>query len=89
MSGADCAVSGVEPRFSGHKCPPLLGVRVSVSQLERADRDLISRSVEAGGGEYSGVLDTECSVLVCLTSRGDKGPYITSSCLFSQNQKDN
>ena len=82
VSGADGAVSGVEPRFSGHKCPPLLGVRVSVSQLERADRDLISRSVEAGGGEYSGVLDTECSVLVCLTSRGDKEPYINNVILI-------
>ena len=50
-------VSGVDKRFSGFKCPPLLGVRVCVTGLERADRDLVRTSVESGGGEYSGVLD--------------------------------
>ena len=65
-------VSGVDKRFSGLKCPPLLGVRVSVTGLERADRDLVRTSVESGGGEYSGVLDQETSVLVCVTTSGEK-----------------
>ena len=65
-------VSGVDKRFSGLKCPPLLGVRVSVTGLERADRDLVRTSVESGGGEYSGVLDQETSVLVCVTTTGEK-----------------
>ena len=49
-----------------------LGVRVCVTQLERKDRDLIRQSVESGGGEYSPSLDTDTSVLVCVTNTGDK-----------------
>ena len=65
-------VSALDRRFSCLKCPPLLGVRVSVTGLERPDRELVRTSVESGGGEYSGVLDTETSVLVCVTNTGDK-----------------
>ena len=50
-------VSGVDKRFSSLKCPPLLGLTVCVTGLERQDRDLVRTSVESGGGEYSGVLD--------------------------------
>ena len=43
-----------------------------MTQLERKDRDLIRQNVESGGGEYSPSLDTDTSVLVCVTNTGDK-----------------
>ena len=41
-------VTAVDPRFSSHRCPALLGVTVSVSQLNRADLELLKKSVERG-----------------------------------------
>eukprot|EP00092_Neocalanus_flemingeri_P108788 GFUD01139726.1.p1 GENE.GFUD01139726.1~~GFUD01139726.1.p1 ORF type:complete len:533 (-),score=170.64 GFUD01139726.1:22-1620(-) len=66
-------VSAVEPRFIRYRCPALLGVTVSVSQLNRADKELLRRSVETHGGVYSGVLEMDkTSVLVCTSPDGDK-----------------
>lgn len=47
-----------------YKCPPLLGTKVCVTQLDRQARNLIQDSVIMGGGEYSGALDSGCNVLV-------------------------
>ena len=60
---------------------------VSVSQLNRADKDLLRRTVEMHGGVYSGVLET---VLVCISLDGDKYnpvkkwniPCVTSQWVF-------
>ena len=66
-------VTAVDPRFSVHRCPPLLGVTVCVSQLNRADRDLLKRSVETYGGVYSGVLEMDTTtVLICTSPEGEK-----------------
>lgn len=66
-------VTAVDPRFSVHRCPPLLGVTVCVSQLNKADKDLLKRTVENYGGVYSGVLEMETTtVLVCTSPEGDK-----------------
>eukprot|EP00092_Neocalanus_flemingeri_P010154 GFUD01010944.1.p1 GENE.GFUD01010944.1~~GFUD01010944.1.p1 ORF type:complete len:1552 (+),score=561.52 GFUD01010944.1:76-4731(+) len=66
-------VTAVDPRFSSHRCPALLGVTVSVSQLNRADKELLKKSVETHGGVYSGVLEMDkTTVLVCTSPAGDK-----------------
>jgi len=84
-------VTAVDPRFSIHRCPALFGVTVSVSQLNRADKDLLRRTVEMNGGVYSGVLEMETTtVLVCTSPDGDKYnhakkwniPCVTSQWVF-------
>ena len=66
-------VTAVDPRFSSHRCPAMLGVTVSVSQLSRTDKELLRRSVETHGGVYSGVLEMDTTtVLVCASPDGDK-----------------
>lgn len=51
------------------QCPQVSSwVRVTITELVRADRDLVEINVKSGGGEYSGVLDTETNVLMCGTA---------------------
>ena len=58
-----------DPRFAHHKCRAMQGVSVSVSQLNRNDKNLLRKSLETHGGSYSAVLDMEkTSVLVSLSS---------------------
>ena len=45
-------VTAVDPRFSVDRCPALLGV--CVSKLNRADKDLLKRTLETYGGMYTG-----------------------------------
>ena len=64
-------VSAVDGRYSSHRCPSLLGVTVSVSQLSRADKDLLRKSIENHGGGYSGVLEMDkTTVLICASPSG-------------------
>ena len=63
-------VTAKDQRFANHKCLAMQGVSVSVSQLNRNDKNLLRKSLETHGGTYSGVLDMEkTSVLVRLSSR--------------------
>ena len=89
-------VTGVDPRFIIHRCPALLGVTVSVSQLNRADKDLLRRTVEMYGGVYSGVLEMDTTtVLVCTSPEGEKYshakkwniPCVTSQWVFDSIEK--
>ena len=65
-------VSAVDGRYSSHRCPSLLGVTVSVSQLSRADKDLLRKSIENHGGGYSGVLEMDkTTVLICASPEGN------------------
>ena len=62
-------VTAGDPRFAHHNCRAMQGVSVSVSQLNRNDKNLLRKSLETHGGSYSGVLDMEkTSVLVSLSS---------------------
>ena len=72
LSMSHLDITAVDKRFSQYKCPPMLGIRVCVTQLERQDRELVKSNVEACGGEYSGRLDTDTSILVCASGSGDK-----------------
>lgn len=84
-------VSAVEPRFRSHRCPSMQGVSVCVSQLGKADKDLLRKTLETHGGTYSGILEMDkTSVLVCTSPAGDKYnharkwkiPCVTSSWVF-------
>jgi len=73
LSQNDPTVSAVDSRFINHRCPPLLGVTITVSQLNRADKDLIKRTVEKHGGTYSGVLEMgSTTALICTSPDGEK-----------------
>ena len=62
-------VTAKDQRFAHHKCLAMQGVSVSVSQLNRNDKNLLRKALETHGGTYSGVLDMEkTSVLVRLSS---------------------
>ena len=65
-------VTGEDAVFSIHEVQPLLGVRLCLSQLGRADRAMLRKEVEEAGGEVSGVLDRDTTVLVCVSQGGDK-----------------
>ena len=68
VSSSEMVTAG-DPRFDHHKCRAMQGVSVSVSQLNRNDKNLLRKSLETHGGSYSGVLDMEkTSVLVSLSS---------------------
>ena len=67
------SVTAVEPRFRQLKCPAMQGVTVCVSQMNKADKELIRKTLETHGGCYNGVLDMDkTSVLVCTSPAGDK-----------------
>ena len=61
---------------------------VSVSKLNRADKDLLRRTVEMHGGVYSGVLEIgTTTVLVCISLDGDKYNHVKKwniPCVTSQ-----
>jgi len=89
-------VTAVDPRFSIDRCPALLGVTVCVSQLNRADKDLLKRTVETYGGVYTGVLNMDMTtVLVCTSPEGDKYnhakkwniPCVSSQWIFDSIEK--
>ena len=68
VSSSEMVTAG-DPRFDHHKSLAMQGVSVSVSQLNRNDKNLLRKSLETHGGSYSGVLDMEkTSVLVSLSS---------------------
>ena len=61
-------VTAQDQRFAHLKCLAMQGVSVSVSQLNRNDKNLLRKALETHGGTYSGVLDMEkTSVLVRLS----------------------
>merc|ERR1711973_6751 len=49
LSTSHLDITAVDKRFSQYKCPPMLGIRVCVTQLERQDRELVKSNVEACG----------------------------------------
>ena len=68
VSGSEM-VKAQDGRFAHLKCLAMQGVSVSVSQLNKNDKNLLRKSLETHGGSYSGVLDMEkTSVLVRLCS---------------------
>ena len=80
-------VSAVDGRYSSHRCPSLLGVTVSVSQLSRADKDLLRKSIENHGGGYSGVLEMDkTTVLICASPSGKTYTTTVKLRIFMFNQ---
>ena len=73
-----------DSEFSRYKCPSLLGLNITVSQLGKKDRDLIKKSIENHGGTYTGSLDMETTMVLILTKpEGDKykyAKYVLSKC---------
>ncbi len=45
-----------------YKCPALFGLNITVSQMNRKDREVLKRSIESHGGIYSGSLDMNTTV---------------------------
>ena len=89
-------VHATDPPFSRYRCPALLGLNITVSQLSKKDRDLIKKSIESHGGIYSGSLDMETTTLLILTKpEGDKYKYalkwripcVTSDWVFDSIEK--
>ena len=91
---ASCATTSVtaqDPKFSVHRCPALLGVTVSVSKMQKDDKEVVKRSVEEHGGTYSPSLEKDqTTALITPSPSGDKFaaakrwniPIITSSWVF-------
>ena len=84
-------VTAQDRRFSHHKCLAMQGVSISVSQLNKNDKNLLKKKVETHGGTYSGILDMEkTTVLVCTGPAGEKYshakkwkiPCVSSSWVF-------
>ncbi len=89
-------VHATDPQFSRYKCPALMGLNITVSQLNKKDRDLLKKSIEAHGGTYTGSLDMETTMLlVLLKPEGDKYKYakkwkipcVTSDWVFDSIEK--
>ena len=69
-------VHATDPQFTRYKCPSLLGLNITVSQLGRKDRDLLKNTIESHGGTYSPTLDMDTTTLVVLLKpEGDKYKY--------------
>lgn len=90
------SVHAVDPQFSRYKCPSLMGLTITVSQLGKKDRDLLKKSIESHGGTYSGSLDMESTMLLILPKpEGDKYKYarkwkipcVTSDWVFDSIEK--
>lgn len=63
-------------QFMKHKCPALKGLNISVSQMNRKDKEALKRKIEMHGGVYSGILDMEkTTTLIIPVAEGDKYDY--------------
>ena len=89
-------VHATDPPFSRYKCPVLQGLRITISQLMRNDREILRKTIENHGGIYSPTLDMETTTLVVLTKpEGDKYKYakkwkipcVTSTWVFDSVEK--
>ncbi|CAB4058513.1 TOPBP1 [Lepeophtheirus salmonis] len=68
----------VHGQFSRFKCPALMGLNISVSQMNPKDKDLLKKSIESHGGIYSKALDiNSTNVLIVPTPEGEKFSYAT------------
>jgi len=69
-------VSAVDPKFSKYKCPAFLGLSVSVSQLNREDKNILRKKIEEHGGVYQAELQMDVTnMLVCSSADGSKYYY--------------
>ncbi|XP_071748981.1 DNA topoisomerase 2-binding protein 1-A [Lepeophtheirus salmonis] len=71
-------VAATDGQFSRFKCPALMGLNISVSQMNPKDKDLLKKSIESHGGIYSKALDiNSTNVLIVPTPEGEKFSYAT------------
>ena len=69
-------VHATDPQFTRFKCPALMGITFTVSQMNKKDKELLRRSIESHGGTYSGTLDMETTEILIITKpEGDKFKY--------------
>lgn len=69
-------VHAVDPQFARYRCPALRGLAISVSQLNRKDKELLRKSIESHGGTYSPALDMDSTtILIAARPDGDKYRY--------------
>ena len=69
-------IYATDPTFTRYKCPALMGLTLTVSQMNRKDKELIKRSIESHGGTYTGQLDMESTqILIISKAEGDKYKY--------------
>ena len=69
-------IHATDPIFTRYKCPALMGLTLTVSQMGRKDKELLKKSIENHGGTYTGQLDMEhTQVLIVSKAEGDKYKY--------------
>ena len=69
-------IHATDPIFARYKCPSLMGLTLTVSQMGRKDKELIKKAIESHGGTYTGQLDMELTqVLIISKAEGDKYKY--------------
>ncbi len=90
------AIHATDPQFLRYRCPALLGLSITISQLVRSDRETLKKMIENHGGVYSPSLDMENTTLVVLLKpEGDKYKYakrwnipcITSNWVYDSIEK--
>merc|ERR1712126_793192 len=69
-------IHATDPTFTRYKCPALMGLTLTVSQMGRKDKELLKKSIENHGGTYTGQLDMEqTQILIISKPEGDKYKY--------------
>ncbi|XP_042237542.1 DNA topoisomerase 2-binding protein 1-like isoform X2 [Homarus americanus] len=66
-------ISATDQQFLSYVCPVFKGLVISVSQLQRKQKEAIRKIIEENGGTYSPLLEMSVtSVLIIPTPEGDK-----------------
>ena len=69
-------IYATDPIFTRYKCPALMGLMLTVSQMGKKDKELLKKAIESHGGHYSGQLDMESTqILIISKPEGDKYKY--------------
>jgi topoisomerase (DNA) II binding protein 1 len=69
-------IHATDPTFTRYKCPALMGLTLTVSQMGRKEKELLKRSIEGHGGTYTGQLDMDLTqILIVSKPEGDKYKY--------------
>ena len=69
-------IHATDPTFTRYKCPALMGLTLTVSQMGRKEKELLKKSIENHGGTYTGQLDMEQTQILIITKpEGDKYKY--------------
>ena len=69
-------IHATNPTFTRYKCPALMGLTLTVSQMGKKDKEILKKSIESHGGTYTGQLDMEhTEILIISKPEGDKYKY--------------